>query len=280
MPWAWANWALTLSFVTIPSASSHEKIDCGGQLGLEFDLRCPFGQRVLVERGAGLEAERDHITIVHFGQAQHVAEGELHGLEVLGKTRVVAKQIDGHDAVVCQAIGAGDVELGGVEHRAARGGVVEVALEHVERVVVFRVFDEVQRVHLEHGQALVQARQLEHRVADGDHRRVQFDRGDGGLGKLAVAELGHRGRAQAELDDGAWRLDEQHPGHHLLRVLEFRPVRLADAHGTLDPFGAEMQVAHALLFGQRDGRVLGFAGRAARRFGLFDGFAFDEHKTA
>ena len=70
--------------------------------------------------------------------------------------------------------------------------------------------------------------------------------------------------AQSKLDDGVRVLDKEHPGHHLLGVFEFRPVRLADAHGALDPFRAKVEVAHPILFGQGDRRKLRFAGRAAR----------------
>jgi hypothetical protein len=228
---------------------------------------------------------------VDFRQADHVREGKAHRLDVLGITWMVAEQVDRHHAAVVQAGVTGLVELGGVEHRTARGGVVQIALQDVKGCVVVRVEHEIHRIHLEHAQALVLRRQLEHRFADRDHGRVQFDRGDGRLWELAIAELGQSGSTQAKLGDGAWRVDEQHPGHHLLRIFEFRPVWLADAHGALHPFGTEVEIAHAVLFGQCHRGKLGFArgfgrgfgGRrgcgAARGLGQFDGFAFDEHRT-
>ena len=54
--------------------------------------------------------------------------------------------------------------------------------------------------------------------------------------------------AKAELYDPPRLLIEQHPGHHLLRVFKLDPVRFAQTHGALNPFGAEMQIPYAILF--------------------------------
>jgi len=233
---------------------------------------------------------------VDFGQRDDLVESVAHGLEVLGVAGVVAEQVDRHDAVLAEAVTAGFVKLRRVEHGAARGGVVQVDLQRIDGAVALVVVDEVIGVHFQQRQATVFRRQLEHAVADRDHRWVQFDRRDVRLGKLAIAELGQRRRAQAQLHDVLRRLVEQHPAHHLLRVFELDPVGLADAHGALHPFGAEVQVAHAVLLRQRDrGKA-----RLARRgdFGLgfdlvlvwtragfgvglrLDGFAFDQHDVA
>ena len=192
---------------------------------------------------------------------------------------MVAEQVDRHDAARCQTGAARAVELGRVEHRAARGGVVQIALQYVERFEVGRIVDEVERVHFQHAQARIVRRQLEHRFAHGDHGGIELDGGDGGVGEGAVAALRQRGTAQAQLSDRARRLDVQHPRHHLLRVFKFRPVRLADAHRALHPFRAEVQVAHAILFGQGDGGKFRLARGAAGGFDLFDGFSFDEHRA-
>jgi hypothetical protein len=53
-----------------------------------------------------------------------------------GVAGVVAEQVDGHDAIVAEAAVAGLVELGRVQHRAARGGVVQVDLQRVQRAVL------------------------------------------------------------------------------------------------------------------------------------------------
>jgi hypothetical protein len=52
---------------------------------------------------------------------------------------------------------------------------------------------------------------------------------------------------------------EQHPCHHLLRIFQFDRIGFAQPHGALNPFGAEMQITHAVGFGQRDRRVFDLA---------------------
>ncbi|MOA44841.1 hypothetical protein D3C78_1671740 [compost metagenome] len=74
------------------------------------------------------------------------------------------------------------------------------------------------------------------------------------------AEPRERPRAQPEHADGLFlgRLQEQQPGHHLAGVFQHQLGRGLDAHGALDPLGVEVQIAHAIQFGQ--GRLVEFGG--------------------
>jgi hypothetical protein len=55
------------------------------------------------------------------------------------------------------------------------------------------------------------------------------------LRQAAVAELGQRGAAEAQLHDVLRLRVEQHPHHHHLHVFELDVVWLGDAHGALHP---------------------------------------------
>lgn len=243
-------------------------------------------ERAEVERRLGPECDGDHVAVVNLGQADDAGERRFHRGEVAPVARVVAEQVDRHDAVRRERRRARAVERRRVEHRAAGGGVVEIDLQRVDGPGIGRVLDPGHRIHLKHRQPLVVRRQLEHACADRDDFRVQFDRGHPRFREFAVAELGQRGAAQAELGQVARRVEEQHPRHHLLRVFEFQPVRLAQPHRALYPLGVEMQVAHAFQFGNRYRGVarlarrpcLAVAAGAVGAVGIgFNGFSADQH---
>jgi hypothetical protein len=96
--------------------------------------------------------------------------------------------------------------------------------------------------------------QLEVQAGDDLDLRVDLNDGDAGVRQLVVDELGQRPGAEADQQHVArpGRVAQQQAGHHLAGVGQFQGVGALDAHRALDPFGAEMQVAHAGLFADFD----------------------------
>ena len=167
---------------------------------ISFARRLQRGERH-VERRAR-KRKRDAVAVVHFRQRDHAAvEGFVQTLHVAHEARMIAEQIHRHHARVGQTRARRAIEADAVEHRAARGRIVDVDLQRADRAVIGAVVDEVPRVGFVHGQARVVVRQLEHRARGHHDRRVHFDRLDLRALQEAVRELGQRRRAQTELDD-------------------------------------------------------------------------------
>ena len=103
--------------------------------------------------------------------------------------------------------------------------------------------------------------------AGGDDLRVELDR-DGLHLEALRAEARDRRRAEAELHGAQPSrrgvLAGEQPHHHAAHVLELDDEGVADAHGALDPRRAQVQVADAARFRDRD---LGQRGRERLRHG-------------
>ena len=83
------------------------------------------------------------------------------------------------------------------------------------------------------------------------HLGVEFD-GGGLHADFFVAKLGERPGAQAELQRLALgrggRIHQKQPGHHALDVFMHQHIGRVQQHRALDPFAAQMQVAHRPFF--------------------------------
>ena len=144
-----------------------------------------------------------------------------------------------------------DVERVAVLHWARRIVVVEVDAQHVGTAHMGRIGGVGRGVGLDHLEPCPRL-DMKVRAANADHGVVELNRGRAHA-QHAVAVAGDGARTQPELNRVALgqRLagPQQHPNHHSLHVFQLDRQRLADAHGSLHPRRAQVQVAHTVGFG-------------------------------
>lgn len=170
---------------------------------------------------------------------------------------VAAKKVDGQDPFGTEASPAGLIERQGVEGAGTRLGVETVDEDVVkaacaaEHIVGAAANDNIEPLRI--------GRQPEVLAGNEFDLWVDLDGSDPAVRQVAIDELGQRSGAQAD-QQGRFRpirgRAEQQASHHLSGVGQFQRPWPGDAHGTLHPVRAEVQVAHAVFFAD----VYGVAG--------------------
>ena len=166
-----------------------------------------------------------------------------------------AEEVDRHAAIVGQQASAVAIEVLRIKNGRSRLVVVQVDLQRIDAALPLGLADFQRGIGHHHAQFGVVGRQLEPAAAGRDDLRVEFDRG-GAHAQLLAAELGERGRAQAQLHGMAVHhaggFDKEQPGHHALHVFELDLEGRIELHRALHPFRAQVQIAHIAPIGEVD----------------------------
>ena len=141
-----------------------------------------------------------------------------------------------------------------------------------------RVLDPAHAVAGHDAKALVVGRHAEQR-AQGDHMRVDLQRGEVGRGQVAVAEVGQRAAAQAEHGDPPRARVEEQEGHHALGVGQHQRRRVVDVHHALHVAEAEVQRAQAAVLEHEGFVVAALEQIGSERRGVAAGRLEQAHET-
>jgi hypothetical protein len=182
------------------------------------------------------------------------AEGRADAGGAALKAGIPTKQVDGHHATVVQATPTGAVKGLVVEHGAGGFVVVQVHASRHRSWRPDRRWPRSGGISLDHGEALVVIRQ----VNQARHTPMT-------CGLISTAVVGRRNTlwqylvmAAAPRPSCRQRVSGRWSGSRsssqaIMRWMysKLQLLGLANAHGALDPGRAQVQVAHAALFGNR-----------------------------